>query len=51
MTQDTIGHAQDDVANTKGQVKRKARKKANHSGLPGDEKIGGKWKEKVGQAG
>jgi hypothetical protein len=42
---------QNTVANAKGNLKRKAGKKANHPGLQGDEKIGGRAKENAGQAG
>ena len=42
---------QNTVANAKGKLKRKAGKKANHPGLQGDEKIGGRAKENAGQAG
>ena len=49
MRPDTKGHRQDEVAKTKGKLKGKAGKKANHPGLQGDEKIGGKVKENAGQ--
>ena len=47
MKEHTKGHGQDDAA----KAKRKAGKKANHPGLQGDEKIGGKLKETAGNAG
>jgi len=39
------------TANANAKLKRKAGKKANHPGLQGDEKIGGRAKENAGQAG
>ena len=47
MKEDTKGHGPDDAA----KAKRKAGKKANHPGLQGDEKIGGKLKDNAGNAG
>jgi hypothetical protein len=51
MKQATKGHVQHDAVNAKGKLKGKAGKKANHPGLQGDEKIGGRAKRTPGQAG
>ena len=48
MNQSTKDDVQND-AYAKGKVKGKARKKANHPGLQGDEKIGGKVKRTPGR--
>jgi hypothetical protein len=48
MKQTTTNHVQGHDAKAKSKTKEKAGKKTNHSDLQGDERIGGKVRQKAG---